>query len=71
MKNLIAVNKHCMTDGTREYYKNSRGEWRPGSYDGKNFIWARTRKYAARRRTYQVGDETMSVRLTRYTSREV
>lgn len=65
---LTKVNKHCMTDGTREYYRNERGEWRPGSYDGKKFVWASTTKYAARARTFQMADGTKkTVRLTKYT----
>ena len=70
MKNLIpSGNKHVMldADGT-EYYKNARGAWAPGYYDGDKFIWASTRKYAARARTFKMADGTeKTVRLTKYT----
>lgn len=65
---LVKVNKHCMTDGTSEYYRDERGNWKPGAYDGKKFIWASTTKYAARKRTFQMADgTTKEVRLTKYT----
>lgn len=67
---LVKVNKHCMTDGTKEYYRNERGDWRPGHYDGRRFIWDRTRRYSARKRTYEVNGRMVDVRLTRYTIKE-
>ena len=66
---LIKVNKHCMADdnGT-EYYRNSKGAWRPGAYDGKKFVWQSTTKYAARKREFDMPDgTTKTVRLTKYT----
>jgi len=65
---LIKVNKHCKTDGIHEYYRNSKGTWKPGAYDGKQFIWKSTTKYAARARTFDMPDGTKkTVRLTKYT----
>ena len=66
---LTKVNKHVMQDeqGT-EYYRNAKGEWRPGAYDGKKFVWQSTTKYAARKRTFEMADgTTKTVRLTKYT----
>jgi hypothetical protein len=66
---LMKVNKHCMADdhGT-EYYRNSKGAWRPGAYDGKKFVWKSTTKYAARKREFEMADGTKKiVRLTKYT----
>lgn len=65
---LLKVNKHCMTDGEREYYRTEKGDWKPGRYDGKKFVWTSTTKYAARARTFEMADgTTKTVRLTKYT----
>lgn len=67
-QDLTKVNKHCMTDGTREYYRNQRGAWAPGHYDGRAFVWESTTKYAARKRTFTMPNgTTKTVRLTKYT----
>lgn len=66
---LMKVNKHVMEDahGTL-YYRNSKGNWKPGAYDGKKFVWKSTTKYAARKRTFDMPDGTTKVvRLTKYT----
>jgi len=66
---LTKINKHCMADdhGT-EYYRNAKGNWKPGAYDGKKFVWKSTTKYAARKRTFDMPDGSKKiVRLTKYT----
>lgn len=64
-------NKHVMMDETgREYYQKENGSWAPGYYDHKKraFIWASTREYAARNRTFEMSDGTTKrVTLTKYT----
>ena len=66
---LVKVNKHVMTDGAREYYRTAEGEWRPGYYDGRKFVWTSTVRFSARQRTQQTADGTpMEVRNTRYTT---
>ncbi len=71
MKQLTKVNKHCMTDGIDEYYRNEKGEWMPGYYHNGTFYWVRTRKFSARHRHYKLRNgEQFTVRLTRYTYRK-
>lgn len=66
---LVPVNKHVMTDGTYDYYRDKRGEWKPGYYDGRIFWWIRTRKFSARHRTYKAPERgAFTVRVTRYTT---
>ena len=68
---LTKVNKHCMTDGIDEYYRNEKGEWMPGYYHNGTFYWVRTRKFSARHRHYKLRNgEQFTVRLTRYTYRK-
>ncbi len=70
---LITINKHVKTDGQFEYYYNDRsGKWEPGYYDGRKFIWKRTRTYSARHsKLLQMPDGTKAFcRLSRYTYRE-
>ena len=69
MQQLVKINRHVQMDehGT-EYYRTERGEWAPGYYDGKKFVWTSTAKYAARKRTFTMADGTeKTVRLTKYT----
>ena len=69
MQQLVKINRHVQMDehGT-EYYRTERGEWAPGYYDGKKFVWISTAKYAARKRTFTMADgTTKTVRLTKYT----
>ena len=66
---LMKVNKHCMEDahGT-EYYRDEKGEWKPGEYRNGTFWWLRTRKFYARQRPYMMSDgKQYYYRLTRYT----
>lgn len=68
---LTKVNKHVMTDGIDEYYRNEKGQWMPGYYHNGTFWWVRTRKFAARHRHYELrSGEKFTVRLTRYTYRK-
>lgn len=65
---LTKVNKHCMTDGTAEYFRKANGAWAPGHYDGRAFVWESTTKYSARKREFTMPDGTKkTVRLTKYT----
>lgn len=65
---VVQTGRHVATDGSREYYRTERGEWAPGAYDGKKFVWISTARYAARKRTFAMPDgTTKTVRLTKYT----